>query len=228
MRAQKCDVKKCFAAIVIAVVFTVNSSGESGKTIFYASFDKGVNADKSAGLGPGVFNAKRNAPDFNQALASQEDPLLKLAPGLKGKGLLTGVDGQVVYYKADGNINPSSWTVTFWVKGLKGKNYLGGENHQELFEMFGGGGWTRFYKYLNRGNLMFLVTKKGPNKKKIGQRLYLRNKMEVNKWNFFALTYEKGSGVGLYLNGKLAARDAGMEPIQKPAWFRVGQSFGGD
>jgi len=99
MRVQKCDVGKCFAAIVIAVVFTVNGSGESGQPIFYTSFDKGVNADNSIGLGPGVFNAKRNAPDFNQALASQKDPLLKLSPGLKGKGFLTGVDGQVVYYK---------------------------------------------------------------------------------------------------------------------------------
>jgi len=94
--------------------------------------------------------------------------------------------------------------------------------------MSGGGGWTRFYKYLKRGDLMFLVTKKGPDNEGINQRLYLGNKMAVDKWNFFALTYQKGNGVSIYLNGKLAARDAGMEPIQHPAWFRVGQSFGGD
>jgi len=221
--------KRFSMLVVFLFIFgTVYAQVNREEVTFYASFDKGINADKAAGLNLGVFNAKRNSPDFNKAIESQKDPLLKLVPGLKGNGLLTGVNGQVVYYKAEGNINPGSWTVTFWVKGLEGKNYLSPKkSHQQLFEMCGGG-WTRFYKYKNAGDLMVLITKKGPNNERISQSLHLKKKMEVNKWNFFALTYKKGNGVSIYLNGKLAARDAGMEPIQHPAWFRVGQSFGGD
>ena len=119
--------------------------------LFYASFDKSVNADESAGNGKGIFNGDPAKLKFEKALESQKDPLLKLVPSLKGNGLLTGVNGQVVYYQAAGNINPASWTVTFWVKGIDGKNYLEEKkNYQQLFDMCGGG-WTRFYKYDNTG-----------------------------------------------------------------------------
>ena len=196
--------------------------------LFYASFDKNVNADKATGLKLGVVNPKHNNPNFGNALESQKDPLLKLIPGIKGNGLLTGVDGQVVYYQAKGNINPATWTVSFWVKGIDGKNYLKANNiYHQFFEMAeSGGGWTRFYKTLHADGILLLITKKDPREESVIQKLRISPKIDVSKWHFFTITYEKGNGVSIYLNGKLAAQDLGIEPIQKPVWFRVGQSFG--
>jgi len=224
MRFLKWNCCSIYLALFMAVAFCalLQAQGEKERLLFYASFDKGVNADKAAGNPAGIFNG---GPDWSNAGEPLKDPLFKLVPGIKGNGLLSGVDGQVVYYQAGKNINPSAWTITFWVVGLEGTNYLALQSHQQLFEMFGEG-WARFYRYVPVG-LWLLVSKRGPGGEEMVQTLTLPTSFDVNQWNFFALTYEKGKGASIYVNGKLAAKDAGIEAIEKPAWFRVGQSFGG-
>ena len=92
---------------------------DGGRVLFYASFDKGVNADKAAGDPTGIFHG---GSDWSNAGEPLKDPLFKLVPGIKGNGLLTGVNEQVVYYQAEKNVNPSAWTISFWVVGLEGTN----------------------------------------------------------------------------------------------------------
>jgi len=230
MRASKLKHWGIFLALAVTLALPVvaPAQGKKGRVLFYASFDKGVNADGAAGSRVGIFNGHPAKLDWAKAAQSQRDSLLKLVPGIRGNGLLTGVNGQVVYYRAERNINPRSWTISFWVKGLEGKNYLDPKaSHQELVEIRGDG-WTRFYKYDKMGGLWLLVQKKGPSNENIVQKLVLDTRFDVSKWHFFALTCEKGKGVHVYIDGKLVAQDAGIEPIEKPAWFRVGQSFGGE
>jgi glycosyl hydrolase family 123/concanavalin A-like lectin/glucanase superfamily protein len=217
-------IEKMFYITVTLIMASLASYAADKQPVFYVSFDKSVNADIAKGDKFGFLSLR----DLSKNKKDGQKKLLKLAPGLKGNGLVSGVNGQVVYYKAKNNINPDSWTVTFWVKGINGKNYLNSkEPHQQLFEMHGEGEWTRVYKYANSGQLRLLITRKGKNKRNIVQNAFIPNKTNVGNWTFFALTYRKGDGIKIYLNGILAVEDTGMIPVRKPGFIRFGQSFGG-
>jgi len=210
----------CFVCLSVA-------SRAAAPLLFHASFDQGLDADVSVGDGAGLFNGHAYSYDFTKSAESAKDPLLKFAPGIRGKGLLTGVNGQVVYYQAAKHIQSSAWTVTFWVKGLEGQDFLdSAKTHQQLFEMQGGG-WTRFYKYSNQTKPMFLITKPGPAKKKVTQVMHVP-RFDTSSWHFIALVYDGSKGVSIYVDGILAGADGGLVPIPSPQWFRLGQSFGGD
>lgn len=220
-----CAVLGVAMAVSTHVVFAEQSRDS---LLLYASFDRGVSADVARGEPRGLFNGTQYGLKWDQAEQSHADPLLKLAPGLRGKGLLTGLNGQVVYYQAKGNINPAAWTITFWAKALERKDYLRRDlGHMQMFEVQGGG-WTRFYKYDQRNCLWVLVTRPGPDKQRVVQTLNLTKQFDVEKWRFFAISFAKETGISMYLDGKLAARDASMTPSMEPQWIRVGQSFGGD
>ncbi len=73
-----------------------------------------------------------------------------------------------------------------------------------------------------------LVTRPGPAKQHVQKWLNLEKQFDVEKWHFFAVSYDKDTGISIYLDGKLAARNASITPSMKPQWIRVGQSFGGD
>ncbi len=121
-------------AAVLPPAATVLAQQADAPLLFYASFDKGVDADVARGEPKGLFNGARYGLEWAKTERSHADPLLKLAPGLKGNGLLTGRNGQVVYYQAKGNINPTAWTITFWAKALAGKDYLRRDvGHMQMF-----------------------------------------------------------------------------------------------
>ncbi len=221
---QKFSLSKMFY-IAFIIMISLTSHSAKKQPILYVSFDKGINADIAKGDKFGFFNLR----DFSKNNKDRQNKLSKLMPGFKGNGFVSGLNGQVVYYKAKDNINPKNWTVTFWVKGIDGRNYLKPKMpHQQLFEMGGKNGWIRFYKYKNKDKLQFLITRKGENNQNITQNIFLQKKMNVGDWNFFALTYRKGDGVKIYLNGYLAAKDTAMISIENPSFIRFGQSFGGD
>ena len=203
------------------------SGMHSAPLLLYASFDRGVDADLAGGNDQGLFNGQKYGFDWNRAELSHKDPLLKLAPGIRGNGLLTGRDGQVVYYQTKGNLDPAAWTITFWVKALPEQDYLATDvGHVQMFEIQGGG-WTRFYRYDTRPHLWLLNSRSSADKRQVTETLNLTQRFDVGVWHFLAVSYGRATGISIYLDGRLTARDASMRPVSAPQWLRVGQSFGG-
>lgn len=146
-----------FYVLMILIKAGFSSTASTNEPSLYVSFDSGINAEVSVGNGTGIFGlAKSEVIDFENSSKLTEPPPYILVPGIKGTGLLTGGYGQTVYYDAKENINPKSWTISFWVKGLSGKNYLSRDYvNQGLFEIRGTDGWTIFRKISRRLYLFF-------------------------------------------------------------------------
>jgi len=177
---------------------------------FHLSFNKGVDADKAAGNPKGKFKLEGATPRFGK--------------GLRGQALLTEKCGEAAYYEAKGNIPADEWTMTLWVKGLAAADWHArGVDHTELVEIFGKGGWTRYYKYLHY-EAIFLLTEHRRGKRS-HHRLWTP-KHEVPVWHMHAFLWKRGSGTQLFLDGRKAAEDGAHEVVDEPTFFRVGQSFG--
>ncbi len=190
--------------------------GAEAKLTLHVPFDGSVDAQVAAGESTGKFEGKKDQ--------------LQFAEGIHGKGLLTGRVGQAVTFAGKGNISPDQWTITFWVKGLAEANWHTPNIHeninQEFWQLFGSkGGSTRFYKYSDKPRPWLLnLPRKGEGK----PRWIFAPQAPETAWHFWAVTWRKGAGANLYLDGHLVGQDATFDTVADVKSIVIGQQFGLD
>jgi hypothetical protein len=184
------------SCLVTFFVFSLSAFAAEPKLTFYAPFDGAINAKIAGGDAQGKYGINDAAPQF--------------AEGISGQGLLTGGSNQNVFFKALGNISSDQWTITFWMKGLPGAQWNGGKYLQGFWELTGEQGeimW--FYRYISQSAPWLF------SRPKTGQgdtHWLLAPAAPEEQWHFWAVTWRKGSGAYLYLDGQLV----GQSPCQPP------------
>lgn len=184
------------SCLVTLFIFSLTAFAAEPKLTFYVPFDGAINAKIAGGDALGKYASKDAAPQF--------------AEGISGQGLLTGGSNQNVFFKAPENIPPDQWTITFWMKGLPGAQWNGGKYLQGFWELTGEQGeimW--FYRYTSQSApWLFSRPKKGQG----DTHWLLAPAAPEEEWHFWAVTWRKGSGAYLYLDGQLV----GQSPCQPP------------
>jgi len=182
----------------LITLFIFSSSAFAGepKLTFYLPFDGNATAKIAGGAAQGKYGIKDAAPQF--------------AEGISGQGFLTGASHQEMTFPAAGNISPDHWTITFWVKGLPGAQWNGGKYLQGFWQLNGDQGeimW--FYRYATKKSpWLFSRPKKG----KGDSHWLMAPAAPEEQWHFWAVSWRKGSGAYLYLDGRLV----GQSPCQPP------------
>jgi hypothetical protein len=184
--------------LFLVFISTVTAFAAEPKLTLYVPFDGSINA-KIAGGNPQGKYGLATPPQFSD--------------GIAGTGLASGGDKQCVTFDAAGNISPDQWTITFWVKGLKGAQWNGGNFLQGFWQLNGSqssgnaGEILWFYRYMDR-NSPWLVSR--PN---VGDLHWLlAPRVPEEQWHYWAVSWRKGSGAYLYLDGQLAGQSACQPP----------------
>ncbi len=202
----------CFVALAV--------SGAEPGLLFYASYDKNIDADfaKGSPVGKGVAEITRNNGGYKgEALIAKA--------GFVGVELYDGVK-----YIRNGNINRGSGTIEFYFKPLPGF-YLKKKVWRRIFlcavEKFRKEG-TRNYRWLR---IDFCQKKKMPMLRVFEQDTMIKYSshlvkkkpdIEIGKWYHLAYTWDANSRK-LFLNGKLLVQRPGKGPLPQLAeYFHVG------
>ena len=111
---------------------------EKRDILFYASFDKDLNADIALGSRAPTIKGKKT---------------FQLIEGLKGKGVLVNHPDTFLWYETKGNYLPDEGTISLWAKSVDWKNPDGNfhlffqtvvERDRILYTYYGGG-YLAFY-----------------------------------------------------------------------------------
>ena len=178
----------------------LNSSTDDEGLIFYATFDKGVDADNAAGDANG-FPSGPEAKRF--------------APGIQNQGLRIGKDIDAdenfsLRFKGGKNISSERGTISFWIKP---ENWKGNNKAANMFvSAVKNKGLFYIYKYRDN-NLLFYTDE---NKEVVRSR-YNASAWQPLQWYHVAVTYDEKEQK-LYVDGKLEAiterqKETGKSPF---------------
>ena len=151
----------------------LNSSTDDEGLIFYATFDKGVDADNAAGDANG-FPSGPEAKRF--------------APGIQNQGLRIGKDIDAdenfsLRFKGGKNISSERGTISFWIKP---ENWKGNNKAANMFvSAVKNKGLFYIYKYRDN-NLLFYTDE---NKEVVRSR-YNASAWQPLQWYHVAVTYD--------------------------------------
>ncbi len=177
------------------LISTVGAFAAEPKLTFYVPFEDGINATIAGGNPQGKFGAG-------------ETP--KFTNGIAGQGLLSGANNQNVTFDASGNISPDQWTITFWVKGFPGAQWNGGKYFQTFWLLDGAeGDFMWFYHYMDKTNPWLLAQ---PKKGQGDTTTMMVPIVPEEQWHFWVMSWRKGSGASIYLDGQLV----GNSPCHAP------------
>jgi hypothetical protein len=191
-----------FASTINAL--SIESSGANAakakskepKLTFYVPFDGSIDAKIAGGKGQGKFGAGET-PQF--------------AGGISSQGLLSGGNNQNVVYDAAGNISSEQWTTTFWMKGLPGAQWNSGNTFQTFWQFDGEQGeFMWFYHYMDKSNPWLLSQ---PRKGQGDTVVMFVPAVPEEQWHFWAVSWRKGTGAYIYLDGKLVGQSPCFSPI---------------
>lgn len=169
---------------VLSVLFMISVClfGEDN-LIFYASYDNGVNADKSIGLAGGIPSGD-----------------LILEEGIKGKGVVVGVGdgkGYWVKYNAENNINIKEGTISLWVKPI---DWDGNDGYFHLiFEAIDKDSRLIIYKYFGTDKLYFFFD--SPKGNKTISEISIKD-WKRGDWHHVACSWDSKI-MKLYIDGEL-------------------------
>ena len=133
-----------------------------------------------------------------------------LQPGLKGNAAVIGTSadkGKLYHavYRNSSILNPFEGTISFFVKPV---NWNGtGKDFHVLFQAAGPDSTLLIYKYINSGNLMFLL---GPSRPVNGKYLWsmaggsVKN-WKAGEWHHIAAAYDR-KAVELFIDGKRVSK----------------------
>jgi hypothetical protein len=190
--------KKFLSLLIFCLIAPTIAFAASPKVLFYVPFDGTINATIAGGNPQGTFGSGQT-PQF--------------ASGISGQGLLSGGSNQHVVFDAAGNIPSDQWTITFWMKGLPGAVWNSGKVLQTFWELDGADGFMWFYKFSNPERQPWLLSREGKEENKT----FLAPKAPEEEWHYWAVSWHKGSGAYLYLDGRLV----GQSPCEPPEHIKT-------
>lgn len=187
--------------LLLCAALVLSSAVMTAKPVFTASFEESFIAESKEGRLDGK--------------ASQEllwETLQNLfQPGVSGKAAVIGTSGskkEKLYhavYKKNDLLRTDQGTVSFFVKPM---NWNGDDKDFHIFFQATGPDSTMIvYKYINSGNLMFLL---GPSKPVNGKYLWSSaggsvKKWRAGQWHHIAAAYDREM-VELFIDGKRVSR----------------------
>jgi hypothetical protein len=182
--------------LLCSILFScVATRADEPRLTLYFPFDNSIQPSVAAGDKTANYGLEA-APTF--------------APGISGTGVLTGGNSQSVTIAAKDNIPSDQWTITFWMKGLPGAKWNGGDTLQTFWQLNGEQGeimW--FYYYMGRGTpWLFSRPKTGQG----NPHWLLASSAPEEEWHQWAVSWRKGSGAYLFLDGQLV----GQSPCAPP------------
>ncbi len=197
MKKNSTNFAKSLRLAICGLLLSASAAfADEPKLTLYLPFDGSIAPAIAKGNAVPRYGRPNEAPGFTD--------------GISGKGFLTGGSNQNVTFDAAGNISPEQWTITFWLKGLPGAKWnVQGDLHG-WWELNGEQGEIMWlYKYLERATPWLLA------RPKPGQgdteTLYAPAPPE-EQWQYWAVSWRKGSGAFLYLNGQFVGQLAGEAP----------------
>ena len=133
-----------------------------------------------------------------------------LQPGVKGNAAVVGTSadkGKLYHavYKNSGIINPFEGTISFCIKPV---NWNGdSKDFHVFFQASGADATLMIYKYINTGNLMFLL---GPSRPVNGKYQWSMaggsvKKWRAGEWHHIAAAYDR-KAVELFIDGKMVSK----------------------
>jgi hypothetical protein len=195
-----------FLLVCSALFFAVIARADEPRLTLYLPFDNSIQPSVATGDKTAQYGLEA-APQF--------------APGISGTGLLSGGEKQNVTINAKGNISPDQWTITFWMKGLPGAQWNGGKTLQTFWQLNGDQSeimW--FYYYMGRGTPWLF------SRPKTGQgdaHWLLASSAPEEEWHQWAVSWRKGAGAYLFLDGQLVGQSP-TEPPDPIQTIVIGQS----
>ena len=180
------------------------SSPLPGEPLFHASFDRSLSADQAAG--------KRSPVEV--------DEYPELVPGKSGQGVRLAGHRQLGYELAD-NLKPKFGTVAFWAKPEARIDRR--DNFDQLFHTSA--------RHGDKRNSMLITLCKG--RPCLYMSLFSDGLKQsphsidydwpTGEWRHFALTWQHGGDLTLYVNGKLTLQQRNIQPMAKaPRTFWIG------
>jgi hypothetical protein len=180
-------------AVCCTLCLGFSALADAPKLTLYVPFDGDINAKIAGGNAQGKYGLP-GAPQF--------------ADGVAGQGIINGASNQHVVFDAAGNISPEQWTITFWMKGLPGAQWNKSKFLQSFWELNGSDGFMWFYRYSNPDLAPWLFSKIGTEESKSLQV----PKANEEEWHYWAVTWRRGSGAYVYLDGQLVGQSPGEPP----------------
>jgi len=191
--------------LVFAFLFVTTAWAAEPKLTFYLPFDGDIHPQIGVGNVQGSF-VQGATPQF--------------AEGISGQGLMSGGNGQSVVFDAPGNISAEQWTITFWMKGLPNAAWNKGKYFETFWQLVGrNGGMMYFYHYMDQPT-PWLYSRR--NEADNYQHMYAPSVLE-KEWHYWAVSWRKGSGAFLYLDGRLVGQSP-CQPSDLVRYIIVGQS----
>ena len=180
------------------------AAGERGGVLFYAGFDASVDADYAVG------NPRNQAPEGGATINA--DGL-----GFRGAALRAGDGEGQVEYSAIGNIHARQGTIEFW---MYAQDWATDDGHIHRFIDVRGEGNIDF-RIRPPGVMAFLVRATNSPTSRFANTAYGSNPTK-GKWSWFAVTWQEGKPLGLYLGnispaGKGRSHDCSPREGNTPA-----------
>ena len=193
------------------------AAADEGGVLFHASFDQGMDADTARGDAKAVVQGKDIDGDAPT-----------LVEGVYGKSAHINCRG--LMYKAPGNLNPESGSITFWFQPVDWEgsddlmhNLFGTEMqskcHIIIYRYFRtdkptGGIFGKFAFYLRGGD------PEDASHSLVIPTTQISDTWKRGEWRHIAATWGKREA-RLYVDGMLAGEAHGKLPSDKPQWFFI-------
>jgi Concanavalin A-like lectin/glucanases superfamily/F5/8 type C domain len=198
--------------VILAFFFFSNLilHAENNDLLFYASFDKGFNADVAKGGNPVAMK-----PSF-----------LRLVPGIKGKAVLVKGAKDIVQYSGAGCVNGAQGTFIVWVKPIDwtpstknfvffaGASAVSGSDRHDLW----------MFKNWKTSNIQFLARKRNT-KKGTSAFAKAQSMWKTGSWHQLAISWN-GKLYKYYIDGKEEAVRGGPE-MPDIGWDKIKVGFFG-